>query len=211
MSPCGSVLIRGAQELEQRRGTRKADLDACRRTFKSNTASCSSKKKELARLAVDEKALQADFAKLMAEAGSHTKFLTKMFKRKVKRRGSDYDSDAESEEDEEDYESSEDEGSDMDDFDDTVCPAGCSPQLYRQVFDLRERRLDLEDALGQERKAMELLQKEADSAERKEGQLKAAVAAADKEIAEFQTEKQAQLNELQVSVPLALSQVYHVG
>eukprot|EP00730_Choanoeca_flexa_P004745 TRINITY_DN11792_c0_g2_i1.p1 TRINITY_DN11792_c0_g2~~TRINITY_DN11792_c0_g2_i1.p1 ORF type:complete len:1946 (+),score=593.51 TRINITY_DN11792_c0_g2_i1:1-5838(+) len=195
-------------ELELKRGKKKQDLSDCRRSYKTASANCSSKRKTLAKLTADEKAVHTDFSRLLNDGHPHAKFLTKMFKRKVKRRGSTYNSDEESDSDSE-YESSEEEDSDMEDFDDSVCPSGCSEELYQRVFDLRERRLDLEEAIAQEKKSLDLLQKEADSAERKEGQLKAAVAAADKDIAVFQAEKQAKLNELQVSVPLTLKQVYH--
>ena len=136
-----------------------------------------------------------------------------MFKRKVKRRRARRESEEEDSDsdDDDDYLSSEEEESDMEDFDDSVCPAGCEAELYQQVFDLRERRLDVEEALVEERRIADLAKKEGDNGERKEKTILASVQAAEEAISQFQTEKQAKLNELHVSVPLQLHQVHHHG
>jgi hypothetical protein len=114
----------------------------------------------------DEKAVHADFGRALGENHSFAKFLTKMFRRKIKRRRAEAEksgtgegaagpcagrcwahrgshcavllpgSDNE-EEDEEEEDEEEDEGSDTEDFDDSVCPTGCDQILYQQVHRTR--------------------------------------------------------------------------
>lgn len=136
-----------------------------------------------------------------------------MFKRKIKRRSNDKESDDEDDEsDDEDYMSSDAESSDEDEeFDDSVCPTGCDAVLYQEVYDLREKRLDIEEALAEQRKSAEQLKKEIDSQERREKTLSSSMATAEKDLANFQLEKQAKLNELDIAVPLKLDQIFSQG
>ena len=52
-------------------------------------------------------------------------------------------------------------------LDDSVCPAGCDPALFSLACTLRESRLDVEEALVEEKKATELARKELEASRKK--------------------------------------------
>lgn len=52
-------------------------------------------------------------------------------------------------------------------MDDSVCPLGCDPALFQQACELRERRLDLEELLAEERRALDSLRKELEGMKKK--------------------------------------------
>lgn len=52
-------------------------------------------------------------------------------------------------------------------MDDSVCPLGCDPALFQKACELRERRLDLEELLAEERKALDSLRKELEGMKKK--------------------------------------------
>ena len=88
------------------------------------------KKGEIEKLQEKEKALSTMFSNLFLESNKFEPFLTKVYKKKVKRvkkteqnAGSDEDSDEDLSDD--DYDSEENEDSDAEELDDSVCPPGC--------------------------------------------------------------------------------------
>ena len=88
------------------------------------------KKGDIEKLHEKEKSLSSMFSSLFLESNKFEAFLTKVYKKKVKRvkktekdDGSDEDSDEELSDD--DYDSEEDEDSDAEELDDSVCPPGC--------------------------------------------------------------------------------------
>lgn len=134
--------------------------------------------------------------------------LQRIFLKKIKRLrknaldGEDDDDDVTSSDEEE-------EGDDefADDGEGDVCPNGCDEATYQQVLALRENRLDEEDRAAEVRKAHEQFKKEEkqllDQATAIDTQLKAV----EKEIYQFQNEKQQKLNLLETIVVLKLSQI----
>ena len=52
-------------------------------------------------------------------------------------------------------------------LDDSVCPAGCDPTLFSLACTLRESRLDLEEALAEEKKATDQTRKELEASKKK--------------------------------------------
>merc|ERR1712100_94413 len=99
------------------------------------------KEEELDKLAVKENSLQHAFVAVLDENNKFEQFLTKVYKKKIKRTkkksndeegGSDEDSDEESSDDD-DYDSDEDDESDEDELDDSVCPQGCDQATFDQV------------------------------------------------------------------------------
>lgn len=48
-----------------------------------------------------------------------------------------------------------------------LCVSGCEPELFENTLQLRERRLDLEELLTEEKKSAEALKKESDSLAKK--------------------------------------------
>ena len=77
-------------------------------------------------------------------------------------------------------------------------------------MDLRNKRLDQEDILSDIQKIVEVMKKEHESLIKKEKSIDTGLAAADKEIQEFQTQKQQKLNELDVVVSLRLHQLQYL-
>eukprot|EP00054_Salpingoeca_dolichothecata_P028412 m.215633 g.215633 ORF g.215633 m.215633 type:complete len:1145 (+) comp26213_c1_seq1:4271-7705(+) len=197
--------------LEARRNKKAQELADCKSAGRTAARKYAEKKDHIVQLQAQEKEVHAAFAAAIGEGNKFEKFLTKVFKKKIKRAKATQDneeSESESESDDE-YLSSEEENSDSDDeeFDDSICPPGCSEQLYLKVLELRESKLDVDDAMTDAKKASELLRKEADSLVKREKQIKTALANAETDLTSFQLEKQAKLNQLDCVVPLRLSQI----
>merc|ERR1712151_151351 len=168
------------------------------------------KKEELDKLAVRENSLQHAFVAVLGENNKFEQFLTKVYKKKIKRTkkksndeegGSDEDSDEESSDDD-DYDSDEDDESDEDELDDSVCPQGCDQATFDQVCQLREKKLDLEEAIVEEKKVHDVLKKELDALTKKVKIIDNGLKSAKSDLEAFQREKQQKLNELDVVVTL---------
>ena len=52
-------------------------------------------------------------------------------------------------------------------LDDSVCPTGCDPALFSLACSLRETRLDVEEALQEEKRATEQCRKELEASKKK--------------------------------------------
>ncbi|XP_030059762.1 cilia- and flagella-associated protein 44 [Microcaecilia unicolor] len=176
------------------------------------------KKRDIAKLQEREKALCANFNSSLGENNKFANFLTKVFKKKIKRTKKkevvgEEDEEEESDEESEDesaWDSDEDTGSESDVFDDSVCPENCDPVLFDNTLQLREKRLDIEEALAEEKKVADYYKKEYDGLLRKIKVVESNLMTAEAELEVFQREKQQKLNELYVVVPLKLHQVEYV-
>jgi hypothetical protein len=95
-------------------------------------------KEAVVKLTAKEKALQATFAQLLLEAPKFEKYLTKVFKKKIKRskkvEETEDNEDDDDDDDEEDM-SSDDEIDEEEDeeFDDTQCPSGLDQSVFDRV------------------------------------------------------------------------------
>ncbi|XP_053313360.1 cilia- and flagella-associated protein 44 [Spea bombifrons] len=176
------------------------------------------KKREITNLQEQETALHSTFQSSLGENNKFAGFLTKVFKKKIKRTKKKEIPGAEEEEEESEddsdeestWESDEDEsGSEEGVFDDSICPDNCDPALFEKTLRLRERRLDIEDSLTEEKKVADNLKKEYDALAKKVKVVDVSLSIAEKELDAFQREKQQKLNELHVVVPLKLHQVDH--
>ncbi|KAF6117971.1 cilia and flagella associated protein 44 [Phyllostomus discolor] len=181
------------------------------------------KKNEITRLQDQEKALYAGFQAALGENNKFANFLMKVLKKRIKRVKKkevegDVDEDEESDESSEEessLESGEDEsGSEDDVFDDTFCPTNCDVNLFELALQLREKRLDIEEALVEEKKILDNLKKEYDTLSKKGFPQVKIVAtnlnAAEEALEAYQREKQQRLNELLVVIPLKLHQIEYV-
>uniref|UniRef100_A0A6I8NLG9 Uncharacterized protein n=1 Tax=Ornithorhynchus anatinus TaxID=9258 RepID=A0A6I8NLG9_ORNAN len=174
------------------------------------------KKLEMTRLQDQEKALYASFQASLGENNSFASFLTKVLKKKIKRvkkketegdAGDEGESEEESDQDSS-LESSEDEsGSEDEVFDDSVCPQNCDVALFEMALQFREKRLDIEEALAEEKKLLDNLKKEYDMLAKKVKVVGNSLAVAEEDLEAYQLEKQQRLNELPVVIPLKLHQV----
>ncbi|KAG8136767.1 hypothetical protein E2320_005324 [Naja naja] len=179
-----------------------------------------SKKSEIAKLQEREKILYATFQASLGENNKFAAFLTKVLKKKIKRvkkkevegEGDEDEESEEESEEESSLESDEEEsGSEDEVFDDTVCPKNCDESLFENTLQLREKRLDIEEALAEERKAIENCKKEYEALTKKVKVVATSLDAAEWELEAFQREKQQRLNELHVVVPLKLHQVEYIS
>ncbi|XP_070606132.1 cilia- and flagella-associated protein 44 isoform X2 [Erythrolamprus reginae] len=178
------------------------------------------KKTEIAKLQEREKILYATFQASLGENNKFAAFLTKVLKKKIKRvkkkevegEGDEDEESEEESEEESSLESDEEEsGSEDEVFDDSVCPKNCDESLFENTLQLREKRLDIEEALVEEKKAIENARKEYEALTKKVKVVVASLDAAEWELEAFQREKQQRLNELHVVVPLKLHQVEFIS
>ncbi|KAM8976941.1 cilia- and flagella-associated protein 44 [Pelodytes ibericus] len=202
--------------LQERVSDRICEQEEVKRKSEDCLQQLETKKKDIVTLQEKEKALHSTFQASLGENNKFAVFLTKVFKKKIKRtkkkevQGKEEDEDeSEDESDEEStWESDDDEsGSEEGVFDDSVCPDNCDPALFENTLQLREKRLDIEEALTEEKKLVDNLKKEYDSLTKKGKAIEVNLRLAEKELDVFQREKQQKLNELHVVVPLKLHQV----
>ncbi|XP_041816587.1 cilia- and flagella-associated protein 44 [Chelmon rostratus] len=177
---------------------------------------------EIAKLQERERALTAAFQASLGRKNKFEEFLTEVFRKKIKRVKKKEQKGNEGERKEHNCTNEEDsDGSDDDDYDsgtedggaalDTVCPPGCGPDLFENTLQLRKRRLDLEELLAEKKKSAEALKKECDTFAKKEKSLKSSRKAAEDDLELLHREKQQRMNELDVVVPLRLSQIEFVS
>jgi hypothetical protein len=83
--------------------------------------------------------------------------------------------------------------------------------LYDKVCDLREKRLDEDDALAEVGKVMEGLRRDVEALTKKGRLVDISLAAINQDILEFQKEKQAHLNQIPTIVTLTLHQVSYIS
>lgn len=148
--------------------------------------------------------LMAEYKSLVPDSNPFNEILTKIFKKKIKRSkgGDDMDDEEEEEEEEDD---------DDDDYDDEIedtCPPGCDVALYDHVLEYREKRLDIEEFMTDIQKGLDELKKTKDRLKQREKQIDKDAKSAELEIQNFQRQKQAALNKVEIYVPLRLSQLY---
>jgi len=174
------------------------------------------KKEEYAKLQEREKTLFTTFSTAIGENNKFEAFLTKVFKKKIKRtkkkqteEGSS-DEESSDEDSDDDYDSDEEGDSDDEELDDSVCPPGCDQAIFDQICQLRERRVDIEEALFEAKKATDAMKKELDALVKKVKVVESALKNAGADLEAFQREKQQKLNELDVVVTLKLDQIQYV-
>jgi len=156
------------------------------------------------------KNLDDKFQLILPDNAKAADWLTKVFRKKIKRKkqvskeeqkGSDSESDSDdSDSDFSDDESFGSEGGSV--FDEKVKPAAISDEAYEKCLEMRENRLDLEEELVEVKKQYDIMKKEADALVKKvkanENQLKQARSNSE----QLQQDKQKELNQLWVTVPM---------
>ncbi|XP_064878214.1 cilia- and flagella-associated protein 44 [Oncorhynchus nerka] len=216
------------KEFEKRENSLQERLNACveeEEDLRSKLEECKQalelKRRDISKLQERERAIAATFQASLGENNKFADFLTRVFKKKIKRvkkkekarddeeqEDSDEDSDEESDWDEDEDDSGSESGGPLDD---SVCPPNCNSELFENTVQLRERRLDLEELLVEEKKTADNLRKECDSLVKKEKVVHGSLKAAEGDLELFNREKQQKLNELDVVVPLRLHQIEFVS
>lgn len=100
--------------------------------------------------------------------------------------GADEDSDSESDDDTDLSDSEEESDSEVGQMDLDVCPPGCDQSLYDNTCVQREKRLDIEETLVEEKKNRDALIKEIDGLQRKAKVVEASSRSAEQELEAFQ-------------------------
>ncbi|XP_056341272.1 cilia- and flagella-associated protein 44 [Oenanthe melanoleuca] len=184
--------------------------------LKSYLAEIEDRKCEIVMLQEREKALHASFEASLGENNEFADFLTNIFKTEVEcvekekvAREADEENQNEEEGDEKpDLKTDEKNfGSEDAAFDDSLCPEGCSEDLFLNTIQLRQQRISVEKALAEEKKVAAELKKEYNALAIKAKEVETSLDTANKELEAFQWEKLHRLNELYVVVPLRLHQV----
>ncbi|XP_072192974.1 cilia- and flagella-associated protein 44 [Excalfactoria chinensis] len=199
--------------LQSNVNTLQSEQEAMQSKLNSCLAQMEDKKSEIVKLQECEKALYASFQASLGENNQFAHFLTKVLKKKVnclkKKVETDEKDESEEESDEESSLESEEEvsGSEDEIFDISVCPENCDKALFQNTIQLREKRLDIREALMREKKVAAKLRKEYNVLFEKAKSIESSLNNAEKELDIFQWRKQQKLNDLYVVVPLKLHQV----
>ncbi|CAF0711556.1 unnamed protein product [Brachionus calyciflorus] len=176
------------------------------------------KKKDIDKIDENLKHLFQSYTQMTHDETKYGDFLNKVYKRKIKRKKKveGMDEDEESEEESED-EDDDDEDLDMDDDDSEaegreqldldICPSGLKQELFDQVCQLREKRLDFEEQIAEEKKILEQFKKDQDGLIKKGKLVEGGLRQAQTELENFQKEKQKKINSLDIVVTLRLSQI----
>tara|TARA_B100000780_G_C21083145_1_gene436263 strand:- start:342 stop:848 length:507 start_codon:yes stop_codon:yes gene_type:complete len=142
------------------------------------------------------KAILSEFLNAAPKHHQFHKLLFKVFNKKLKRSRKNISGNTSEDETNEEGEDSEPEEEDdrSDSEEDDTCPAGCNTSLYEQVIELRERRLDQEDILADNKCAINGAQKAYDRHVQQEKQMQRDVCSYVEDTFSFQTKKQQTLN-----------------
>eukprot|EP00520_Triparma_pacifica_P008872 CAMPEP_0118658690 /NCGR_PEP_ID=MMETSP0785-20121206/14707_1 /TAXON_ID=91992 /ORGANISM="Bolidomonas pacifica, Strain CCMP 1866" /LENGTH=1758 /DNA_ID=CAMNT_0006551733 /DNA_START=48 /DNA_END=5320 /DNA_ORIENTATION=- len=206
------------QDFEAKDKMLTSKLEKCQRDKAEVVASISdchgrleTKSGDLEEWVAKEHEIMEEFKKIVPESNGFYEQLLKIFKRKIKRKkvknNDDDDDEMDSEEEsDDDYDSDSDDDDDEEEVDDS-CPPGCDISLYETIIALREKRLDQEETLNEFQKELDELKKAHDRHIGRERQIDKDLKSTEVEILRFQTEKQKELNELLVTVPLKIGQI----
>ncbi|NXO21463.1 CFA44 protein, partial [Cisticola juncidis] len=184
--------------------------------LKRYLAQMEDRKCEILMLQEREKALYASFEASLGENNEFADFLTNILKKEVEyvvKEEVGREADEENENEEEDDENrdlktdEENCGSEDVIFADSICPEGCSENLFLNTVQLRQQRIGIEKALAEEKKVAADLKKEYDVLAIKAKEIEKRLDTTNRELEAFQWEKLHRLNELDVVVPLRLHQV----
>ncbi|CAH8858209.1 unnamed protein product [Trichobilharzia szidati] len=203
--------------LTEKKQSRSEEKHEINQKVNEVTAKIEQKKKELERLAQREHQIHEEFKANISDSHKFAEFLTKVFKKRIKRKKQEvfHSDESQSEEssssDESSFDESEDESGteDVAIMDLDTCPPGCPVEDFEHTCLIREKRLDIEEEMAEEKKALELLRKDLETFTKKQRVIEAALKQAQSELEAFQLEKQRKLNELEIIVILRLDQIHH--
>ena len=99
---------------------------------------------------------------------------------------SDDESDEDSDDDSDWSESEEESDSESGGLDLDVCPPGCDPHMYDETCKMREKRLDIEELLSEEKRQKDVLNKELDVLQKKAKVIVMSLKSAEDELEAFQ-------------------------
>ncbi|NWH85000.1 CFA44 protein, partial [Aegithalos caudatus] len=184
--------------------------------LKSYLAQIEKRKCEILMLQEREKALYASFEASLGENNEFADFLTNILKKEVEyveKEEAGREADEENENEEKDDEKpdlkTDEKNCGYEDvvFVDSICPEGCSEDLFLNTIQLWQQRIGIEKALAEEKKVAADVKKEYDALAIKAKEIETSLDKTNRELEAFQWEKLHRLNELDVVVPLRIHQV----
>ncbi|NWZ79624.1 CFA44 protein, partial [Poecile atricapillus] len=202
--------------LEEQIGALINEQEDMQSKLKSYLAQIEDRKCEIVMLQEREKALYASFEASLGEDNEFADFLTNLLKQEVEYvekeevgREADKENENEEKDDEKPDIKTDEENCGSEDvaFGDSICPEGCSEDLFLNTIQLRQQRIGIEKALEEEKKVAADLKKEYNALALKAKEVDTSLDTANRELEAFQWEKLHRLNELYVVVPLRLHQV----
>ncbi|XP_054019877.1 cilia- and flagella-associated protein 44 [Dryobates pubescens] len=204
--------------LQGRVHTLTTEQGATQSELNNYLAQMEDRKCEIAKLQACERSLYANFQMSLGENNEFASFLTEVLEKKTKCMGkkeAGREAGEEDENEEKDEESTlgtdeEKSGSEDEVFDDSVCPKNCDEALFRNTIQLRQKLLDIKEALAEEKKVAANLRKKYNALAEKAKVVETNLETAEKELETFLWEKQQRMNELYVAVPLKLHQVEYL-
>lgn len=202
--------------LQEALSSKLSDRDEMSDKIEELEEKLSSKKLYMEELQENEKILYDSFTEQLGENNKFADYLTKVFKKKIKRvkKAAEMDGDSDESDSDDDFDSSSEEEDDDEDgvehLDLNICPPGCSQELYDATIVMREKKLDLEEAIQEEKKIIDSLRKEVDALVKKNKVIGHGVKCAKNDLEAFQLEKQKKMNELDIVVTLNLDQIQYM-
>ncbi|XP_063689302.1 cilia- and flagella-associated protein 44-like isoform X20 [Bolinopsis microptera] len=202
--------------LQEALSSKLSDRDEMSDKIEELEEKLSSKKLYMEELQENEKILYDSFTEQLGENNKFADYLTKVFKKKIKRvkKAAEMDGDSDESDSDDDFDSSSEEEDDDEDgvehLDLNICPPGCSQELYDATIVMREKKLDLEEAIQEEKKIIDSLRKEVDALVKKNKVISHGVKCAKNDLEAFQLEKQKKMNELDIVVTLNLDQIQYM-
>lgn len=194
--------------LEARLAKAKADKAGIATAIAQFSAQIAEKKLEIDALSGKERTLLAEFDESVGSSHAAYAALLKIYKRKIKRaKATPVGGNQEEEEEEDDLDDLDDIGDDDDDDEEETCPDNCSKEMYERVLAMRNRRLDVTDAVDDINKAIDEIRKASDRQTQRERQVDRDLTSINNEIVVFQREKQGKLNIIDSWVVLKSSQL----
>ncbi|KAL5270283.1 hypothetical protein ACHWQZ_G001132 [Mnemiopsis leidyi] len=199
--------------LQEALSSKLSDRDEMSDKIEELEEKLSNKKMYMEELQENEKLLYDSFTEQLGENNKFADFLTKVFKKKIKRvkKTAEMEGDSDESDSDDDFDSSSEEEDDDEDgvehLDLNICPPGCSQELYDATIVMREKKLDLEEAIQEEKKIIDSLKKEVDALIKKNKVISHGVKCAKNDLEAFQLEKQKKMNELDMIVTLNLDQI----
>ncbi|KAI5061173.1 hypothetical protein GOP47_0023678 [Adiantum capillus-veneris] len=197
--------------LESRHAAKLAELVEISGKVSEQDNVLEQKKQELHALNEKKKQLMEEFEERLGENHPAKEALLKIYLRKVKLSKGVEDEDDENLDEDMDMDDSK--GSE-DDFDEDevveVCPPGCDQELYQKVCQLRGRRTVEDSFLQESNKLLDVAQREKESKLKKKKSIETALASLEKEMEDFQKEKQNCLNQIDAVLTLYMHQLEHL-
>ncbi|KAL3160143.1 hypothetical protein ABBQ32_010912 [Trebouxia sp. C0010 RCD-2024] len=211
-------LLKDSEGREQELAAKLAGKHAEQAELAGRVAECQAKLEtklqELRAVANAKQQVVNKFDELVEEGHAARDALAKIFNKKIKYSkkkdaGLVGESSSDSSNEDDDADDEDDEVEDSEGGEET-CPPGCDPSLYDKVCELREARLEEEEAAADVGRSMEQLKKDRESLAKKERLMDQVLKAINDEALAFQREKQGRLNQVEVVLLLRLHQIEYL-